>query len=50
VPHSDELRENLRAHCVPDGMERMTVEDYPSSLAERRRLMAQKIKAYFASL
>jgi hypothetical protein len=44
------LRANLRLHCIPDGVERMTVEDYPAFLAERRKLMAQKIKAYFRGL
>jgi hypothetical protein len=32
---------------MPDGIEAMTIEDYPTFLAERRRLMAQKIKNYF---
>lgn len=27
----------------------MSVDDYPALLAERRRLMAQKIKTYFKS-
>ena len=43
----DTLRENLRMHCIPEGIEQMTVKDYPAFLAGRRRLMAQKIKAYF---
>ncbi|ACZ38996.1 GmrSD restriction endonuclease domain-containing protein [Sphaerobacter thermophilus] len=46
----DMLRENLRAHCIPEGMEEMTVEDYPAFLAERRKLMARKIRRYFESL
>jgi hypothetical protein len=37
-------------HCIPDGVEEMTVVDYPDFLAERRRLMAQKIKTYFEGL
>ena len=46
----DELRENLRMHCIPEGVEQMSVEDYPAFLAERRRLMAQKIRKYFEGL
>jgi len=46
----DTLRKNLRMHCIPGGIEQMTVEDYPAFLAERRRLMAQKIRAYFEAL
>jgi hypothetical protein len=46
----DELRQNLRAHCVPDKVEEMTVADYPAFLAKRRKLMATKIRTYFESL
>jgi hypothetical protein len=45
-----ELRDNLAMHCIPEGVESMTLDDYPSFLVERRRLMALKIKAYFDSL
>lgn len=45
-----ELRANLHMHCIPDGVEQMTVAEYPAFLTERRRLMAQKIKHYFAGL
>jgi hypothetical protein len=50
ITDPNELRENLRQNCIPDGMERMTVEGYPAFLEERRKLMAQKIKTYFGSL
>lgn len=46
----DDLRLNLRMNCIPEGMEEMTVNDYPAFLAARRKLMAQKIKAYFKEL
>ena len=46
----DMLRENLRVHCIPEGIEQMTVMDYPGFLIERRKLMAQKIRHYFESL
>ena len=46
----DQLRDNLRMNCIPDGVEDMAVEEYPSFLGARRALMAQKIKTYFESL
>jgi hypothetical protein len=45
-----ELQRNLMAHCIPDGVADMTVDDYPAFLAERRRLMARKMKSYLESL
>jgi hypothetical protein len=35
----DELRENLRMNCIPDGMEKMTVAEYPES----RKLSARAV-------
>lgn len=46
----EELAANFREHCIPEGIAKMTVDDYPEFLAERRRLMALKIKKYFKSL
>jgi hypothetical protein len=46
----DMFHENLRVHCIPTGIEQMTVMDYPGFLIERRKLMAQKIRRYFESL
>jgi hypothetical protein len=46
----DALCENLRMHCIPEGMEQMTVHEYPAFLTARRKLMAQKIRTYFESL
>jgi hypothetical protein len=46
----DMLCENLRVHCIPEGIEQMTVMDYPHFLTERRKLMARKIRHYFESL
>jgi hypothetical protein len=37
-------------NCIPAGVEKMSVEDYPAFLAVRRTLMAQKIKSYFEGL
>jgi len=38
---------NLRSHCIPEGVENMTVDDHPGFLTERRELMAHKTKIYF---
>ncbi len=46
----EHLRENLRQHCIPDGFESMSFDDYPVFLASRRRLIARKLKTYFESL
>lgn len=46
----DELKDNLRQNCVPDGFEKMTISDYSSFLEKRRILMAQKIREYYFSL
>jgi hypothetical protein len=50
------LQENFRMNCIPeyciseDGIEKMTVDGYSDFLAERRKLMSQKIKKYFDGL
>jgi hypothetical protein len=46
----DDLDANLKMNCIPDDMENMNVTDYPQFLADRRDLMAQKIKTYFKKL
>ncbi len=50
ITDADELRANLAVHCIPAGVEHMTLDDYEAFLAARRQLIAQKIKAYFQSL
>ncbi len=50
ITSQEELRRNLEMQCIPDGIERMTVDDYQSFLTERRKLMAQKIRSYFEGL
>ncbi|MGB4549000.1 MAG: hypothetical protein WBI10_08800, partial [Syntrophales bacterium] len=50
ITDMNELRGNLQMNCIPADMEKMTVDDYPVFLAERRKLMAQKIKEYFVGL
>ncbi|MBA2668991.1 MAG: DUF262 domain-containing protein [Gemmatimonadetes bacterium] len=46
----DELKENLRQHCIPEAIFDELAEDYEGFLAERRKLMAKRIKTYFAKL
>jgi len=44
------LAENLAANCLPESVLTMTKDDYPEFLRQRRRLMAQKIRAYYFGL
>lgn len=46
----EELKENLREHCIPEGILHDPEEDYEQFLEERRRLMAGKLRKYFAKL
>ncbi|MFI3294375.1 MAG: DUF262 domain-containing protein [Rikenellaceae bacterium] len=51
INNIDALRFNLSENCIPAGIETMSgAEDYERFLTERRKLMAQKIKAYYYSL
>lgn len=46
----DVLRKNMEQNCIPANIIEMEHIDYDSFLNERRKLMAQKIKAYYYSL
>jgi hypothetical protein len=46
----DELLENLKEHCIPAGIFDSLADDYDSFLIERRKLMAAKMREYFAKL
>ncbi len=37
-------------NCIPENTVNMTIDDYEEFLEERRYVMAQKIKRYFAVL
>ncbi len=50
ITDTDQLRENLAAHCIPEGMEQRDVGGYDGFLDERRRLMAAKLRDYYAKL
>lgn len=45
-----ELRQNLITHCIPESIFTSGVNDYESFLAERRKLMAQKMRGYYLGL
>jgi hypothetical protein len=42
--------DNLRQHCIPDGVFGPLAEHYETFLQERRRLMAEKARQYFSML
>ena len=50
ITDSDQLRENLASHCLPQGMETATAETYDMFLQQRRKLMAAKIRDYYRAL
>lgn len=50
ITEEDALLKNLQQNCVPAGFENMDAADYQRFLEERRKLMAEKIKAYYFSL
>lgn len=46
----DELRSNMKMSCLPESLLDGEIPSYDDFLRERRKLMAQKIKTWFASL
>ena len=44
IKDKDQLRENFKMNCIPDGMEEMDINDYEGFLHRRRGLMAGKIR------
>jgi hypothetical protein len=46
----DELKENFKMNCIPDGMEVRELGHYEEFLEERRKLMSGRIRLYYASL
>ena len=52
ISKPNQLRDNLTAHCIPEGMgmDTIDVEGYDSFLQERRNLMAAKIRDYYRAL
>lgn len=50
ITDMDDVKENLSENAIPVEIFDMTLDDYDTFLIERRRLMSQKIKAYYKSL
>lgn len=50
ITDMEDLEENLKENCIPQGIFEMELDDYPKFLEERRVLMAQKIRDYFKEL
>lgn len=50
ITDMEEMRANLRMSCVPETMLDGKIPAYDAFLEERRRLMSQKIKAWFEAL
>ena len=44
------LKENMKENCIPESIFNGTVKNYEAFLAERRQLMAKKIRDYYSSL
>ncbi len=50
ITDKEEFWSNLEANCIPREVIDMTADDYAAFLAQRRALMASKIKKYYYSL
>ena len=50
ITKADQLRANMEAHCIPQGMDEVGVDDYNGFLQRRRFLMAGKIQDYYKRL
>ena len=50
INNEDDLRDNLNANCIPEGVLDGNVPPYDLFLEQRRQLMAAKIKDWFATL
>ena len=50
ITSADDLRANLRVHCLPESLLDGEIPAYDDFLEERRKLMAQKIKTWFEAL
>ena len=50
ITELNQLKENLAVNCIPFEVTQMGHEDFQEFLEQRRKLMAQKIKAYYNKL
>lgn len=45
-----DLEKNMQENCIPVDVANMTLNDYPTFLAERRALIAKRLKEYYFAL
>ena len=50
IDNKEKLMENMNMNCIPDSIFDMEVHDYDRFLAERRKLIAEKIRRFYFSL
>lgn len=50
ITSEEQLRSNLAANCIPEMIFEADANDYDLFIAERRKLMAEKIEKYYKSL
>ena len=50
ITNFDLILENLKQNAVPKNIFEMTMDDYQEFLAQRRKLMAQKMRIYYESI
>lgn len=50
IDNKEKLMENMNMNCIPESIFDMEVHDYDRFLAERRKLIAEKIRQYYFSL
>jgi hypothetical protein len=50
IDNMEELRANLKAHCIPESVFDGNVDNFDLFLIERRKLMSQKMRSYYFSL
>ena len=50
ITHLTDLENNMKENCIPAGVTNMTLNDYTTFLAERRALIAKRLKEYYFAL
>jgi hypothetical protein len=50
IDNHTELLNNLKTHCIPESIFESNIDGYEKFLSERRKLMSEKIRAYYNSL
>ena len=47
ISTQEDMVDNFKMHCIPNGMENKDIEHYDDFLNERRKLIAWKIKEFY---